>query len=185
MKKIDSQTLHDFLIACIEKQGTEFGSAINILGSIQDQYRYIPIEALFELSRITNWSFADLCSLVSSFKDLTTEPVGKHLILVCDGTACHTLGSLDLVKALEDRLSVKCGKTSKDGMFTLKSVYCVGACSLAPILSIDGKSHGKIRLIEISELCSELLDEQDRQEQEHTTDTDQAQTNQVERLHDG
>lgn len=151
-KSIDQSQLHDFLVSLLDELGTEPGSIINILDRIQETFRYIPVEAIFEMSRLTQTSLADLCSLVGTFNDLAMEPVGKHLILVCDGTACHTVGSAEVIRLLEEALGVDCGHTTEDGEYTLKAVYCVGACSLAPIIKIDDTSHGRVRLIDIDSI---------------------------------
>lgn len=158
MTSLDLEKLHEFVAQLTERHGTEFGSTLNILNDIQAEYRYIPVEALYELARTTSRSFADLHSIVSAFDDLTTEPIGEHLVLVCDGTACHAAGSVDIIKALEDKLEISCGSTTPDGKYTLKSVYCVGACSLAPIVIADGVSFGRVRLSRIDETLS-FIDE--------------------------
>ena len=141
-----SAELRDFLQQAIRKYGDGIGSTLNILNDIQEKYRYIPVEALYGLSVLTNASFAELCSIVSVFSDLTVDPIGDCLILVCDGTACHAAGAGDIVRALEDKIGVKCGETTPDGRFTLKSVFCVGACSLAPIVIVDDAFCGHVRL---------------------------------------
>lgn len=135
--------------SAIEKHGNGAGSVLNVLNELQDEYRYIPIEALYEYSILSDRPFAELCAVTSSFSNLTTEPVGRHLILVCDGTACHAAGAGDIIRSLEDKIGVKCGETTADGEYTLKSVFCVGACSLAPIVIIDDTFCGHVRLSEI------------------------------------
>lgn len=135
------------------------GLMVNVLNALQKRYRYVPVEALYQLSVITSWPFSELYSLVSAFSNLTFEPVGRNLICVCDGTACHTRGSLDLVKSLEDSLELTCGSTSEDGEYTLKSVYCVGTCSLAPVLQINDQTYGPIKLSEASAAVSAALSE--------------------------
>lgn len=156
MASIDSAELHEFLQDLVQEHETRKSPVLNMLNRIQERYRYIPIEALYELSRLTTYSFADLNAIVSSFEDLTTEPVGEHLILVCDGTACHAVGAVDVIKAIEDELGISCGSTSEDEKYTLKSVYCVGACSLAPIAMIDGVSFGRIKLTKLDEMLASL-----------------------------
>lgn len=161
MADIDLGQLHRFVEERLIVYGTEPGAAVNILGDVQGRYRYVPVEALWELARLTGWPYADLCALVSAFASLTSEPVGEHLVLVCDGTACHTVGSMDLVKALETELDIACGSTTDDGKFTLKTVYCVGACSLAPIVLVDNTSFGKVRLPEIAAMLRSAAEEVD------------------------
>lgn len=145
----DGKELRDFLEARIAEHGNGAGSVLNVLNDVQDAYRYVPVEALYGMSIITGRSFAELCSVVSTFDNLTTDPVGKHLILVCDGTACHAVGAGDIIRTLEDKLGIACGQTTPDGEFTLKSVFCVGACSLAPIVIIDDAFCGHVRLSEL------------------------------------
>lgn len=151
MATLDLARLHSFVEDLAQRHGDGYGSTLNILNDVQEAYRYVPVEALYEIARVTGRSFADLCGVVSAFDDLTTEPVGEHLVLVCDGTACHATGSVDIVRALEEKLGVACGSTSPDGKYTLKTVYCVGACSLAPIVIVDGTSFGRIRLSRLEE----------------------------------
>lgn len=134
----------------------EPGSILNILCQIQDEYRHIPIEAAFELSRVTGEPFAEICAIISAFDEFDTEPVGKHLILVCNGTACHAKGSEDIISALETVLDVRCGHTREDGEFTLKAVHCIGACSLAPIIQVDGVDEGRVRLSDVSHLLETI-----------------------------
>ncbi len=159
MPSLDPIELHQFVESLIRRHGNDHGSILNILNGVQGRYRYIPIEALYEVARLTNRSFADLCSIASAFDDLTIEPVGEHIILVCDGTACHAAGSVDIIRALEDELGTPCGSTSTDERYTLKSVYCVGACSLAPIAIIDGISFGRIRLSRLKDALKTIRDE--------------------------
>lgn len=159
MKAPDSAELHAFLVELVRKNQGRESDLLDMLNAIQDRYRYIPVEALYELSRLTLHTLADMSAVVSAFDDLTTEPVGEHLILVCDGTACHAVGSVDIIRALEDELGIACGTTSDDGKYTLKSVYCVGACSLAPIAMVDGVSFGRIRLTKLDDIIASLKDE--------------------------
>lgn len=156
MSTVDSAEIHALVGRLSKRYGDGAGSVLNVLNDIQSEYRYVPIEALYELARTTNCSFASLCSVVSAFEDLTTEPVGEHLVLVCDGTACHAAGAVDVIRALEDKLGIVCGTTGDDGKYTLKSVYCVGACSLAPIAIVDGASFGRIRLSRLDEALGSL-----------------------------
>ena len=141
--------------------GEEPGALLAMLSTLQERFRHVPVDALLELAEVGSWTFADLAGFVSCFDDLSLEPVGRHLVLVCDGTACHAVGSTDLVKALEDRLHVACGETSADGEWTLRKVHCVGACSLAPVVVVDGLSHGRVKLSRIDDLLPQAGDEDD------------------------
>lgn len=157
---LDLSELHRFIEDLVKKYAGQSCSTLNMLGDMQERYQYIPVEALYEMARVTGQSFADLQAIVSAFDSLTTDPVGKHLVLVCDGTACHATGSVDIIKALEDELGVRCGSTSEDGQYTLKSVYCVGACSLAPIVIMDGVSFGRIKLSRLENALKIIKEEE-------------------------
>lgn len=159
MATIDSEELHEFIEELVRDYEMMMSPILTMLNRIQERYRYIPVEALYELSRLTSYTYGDLNALVSSFDELTTEPVGEHLILVCDGTACHAVGAVDVIKAVEDELGIRCGTTSADGKYTLKSVYCVGACSLAPIAIVDGLSFGRVKLTKLDEMLASLRTE--------------------------
>ncbi len=141
----------------VETYGNGSGSVLNILNDIQAAYRYIPATALYELSLLIDSSYSELCSVVSAFNNLTTEPVGNHLVLVCDGTACHTVGAGDIIHRLEDKLGISCGQTTPDGEITLKSVFCVGACSLAPIVIVDNNFCGRVRLSELDKTIAHIV----------------------------
>lgn len=152
---MESNAREDYRAAARElyrTHGEEPGSLLAILTTLQELFRHVPVDALLELAEEGSWAFSDLAGFVSCFDDLSIEPVGRRLVLVCDGTACHAVGSMDLVKGLEDRLHIKCGETSPDGEWTLKTVHCVGACSLAPIVVVEGLSHGKVRLSRLDDI---------------------------------
>ncbi len=159
IKEPTAAELRAFIESRIEHYGGKGpGCVLNLLNDLQGKYRYIPIAALVEIADLCNRTMADLVDIIDAFDDLTTEPVGEHVILVCDGTACHASGSVDIIKALEDKLGIKCGQTTPDGKFTLKSVFCVGACSLAPIAIMDGVSFGRIRLSRLDEALATFDD---------------------------
>lgn len=136
--------------------GSGPGSLLRILLDLQKRYRFVPAAALSELARISPWSLADLVGFVTSFEDFSLKPVGRHVVAVCDGTACHAAGSIDVVRALEDKLGVSCGKTTPDGELTLKTVHCVGACSLAPVVLTDEATHGRVRISRLDDVTVDL-----------------------------
>ena len=133
------------------------GQLLGIMQDIQAAFRYLPVSALDLLGRKLDVPFGTLLEIVSSFADFTIEPVGEHLVLVCDGTACHAAGSKNIISALEEELGVKCGQTTDDGEFTLRTVFCVGSCGLAPIVIVDAKSFGKVRLSEAAKIPRRVL----------------------------
>ena len=124
------------------------GQVLNILNEIQDRFNYLPETAIHELSERTGIPYSRLYSIGSFFDDFSLDPVGKYLVKVCDGTTCHIRGATELVQALEEKLGIQVGQTTSDGLFTLRTVHCVGACGLAPIIIVNGKISGRVRLNE-------------------------------------
>jgi len=148
----DKAAIQEVLDLALERYTDPAGQVLNVLTEIQAEFRYIPIYALDEMSRRTGVPFARLFSICTFFRDFSLEPVGEYLIQVCDGTACHTRGSMDIVHALENALGIKVGQTTPDGKFTLRTVYCVGSCGLAPIIVMNTRTFGRIRLAEAAQV---------------------------------
>jgi NADH-quinone oxidoreductase subunit E len=135
----------------------ETGFLPNVLSGVLDAYRYIPVEALELLAKRKGYPLKMLARICERSDMFSTEPVGEHLVIVCDGTVCHTRGALDLLQSLEFALGIRAGETTPDGRFTLRVVNCVGSCEDAPIISIDGRPLGHMRLADVGktlEACS-------------------------------
>jgi NADH:ubiquinone oxidoreductase subunit E len=128
------------------------GLALNALGEIQTCYRYLPRAALRELAGRAGIPYARLIAIATFFEDFSLEPVGEHIVEVCDGTACHTRGSIEILMALENELGIQRGQTTVDSKFTLRTVHCVGACALAPVVLLDGTTFGRVRLAQAPQL---------------------------------
>jgi len=143
---MDSQTL-DAIIARYE---AEEGKLLGILSEIQEQEGYIPKETLVMLSQKLEVRLSRLYSLVTFYSFFSLQPVGEHIITVCMGTACHVKGAEAVLAALEQHLGIEAsatqdGKfsvTTTDNQFTVTIARCFGACSMAPVLSVDGNLFG-------------------------------------------
>ena len=120
------------------------GSLIAILQDAQDIYGYIPPELIEHISRETGERPAKIEGVATFYAQFKREPVGKHLIMLCRGTACHVNGSGEIFDALSAELSVTDGGTTKDGLFTLAYVACLGCCSLSPAMMVNGEAHGAL-----------------------------------------
>ena len=121
------------------------GSLIHILQDIQTHYRYLPKEALLQISGILHIPYSQIYAVASFYKMFSLKPKGKHILRVCMGTACHVKGAPLLLNSLERDLKIESGDTTEDGLFTLETVNCVGACSLAPIIRVDEDTHGRLK----------------------------------------
>jgi len=128
----------------IQKTRGVKGNLIPLLQGVQNIYGYIPREAFVKLSEETGLELNDMYGVATFYSQFRLNPVGKHIIQVCHGTACHVLKAKNITKTLEGLLNIKNGETTKDGMFTLESVSCVGCCSLAPVIVRDGEFYGHI-----------------------------------------
>jgi NADH-quinone oxidoreductase subunit E len=115
-----------------------------VLQDIQAEYRYLPKEALVSVAKYLNIPIARVFSVSGFYKALSLTPKGERLMTVCQGTACHLRGARGLIESLEKRLGLKIGQTSADGRFGLETVNCLGACALAPVVTVDGDVHGHL-----------------------------------------
>jgi len=118
--------------------------ALRIMQDMQRKYNYVPREGLEALAGYLAYPLSGLYSMATFYKALSLEPKGKHIIKLCDGTACHVRGSTPLIDGVERVLGIKPGETTGDGEFSLELVNCLGACALAPIMVVDGKYYGKV-----------------------------------------
>lgn len=127
----------------LDKYGRNPNKLIPILQDIQAEYKYLPEEIMSFVSSGLGVSPSSVYGVATFYTHFTLEPKGKHVIKVCDGTACHVKKSEGILNALEKELGLnKENKTTKDMMFTLETVACLGACGLAPVVVIDEKVHG-------------------------------------------
>ena len=130
--------------ALLDKYPKEQRFALAALQDMQRVYNYIPREGLHALACHIGRTEAQVYSLATFYKALCLTPRGKHIIKVCDGTACHIRGSVNLINGIKRELKIRPGETTKDGEFTLELVNCLGACALAPVMVIDGNYYGGV-----------------------------------------
>ncbi|MCK5824896.1 MAG: NADH-quinone oxidoreductase subunit NuoE [Ichthyobacteriaceae bacterium] len=130
--------------AVIEKYRGKKGNLIPILQSVQDIYGYLPEKAFDKISNEAGLKLADMYGVATFYAQFRLNPVGKNIVKVCHGTACHVQNARALTTALEDNLGIKDGETTEDGLFTLESVACLGCCSLAPVMMIGDDTYGNL-----------------------------------------
>lgn len=128
----------------IEKYRHKKGNLIPLLQGTQDIYGYLPYEAFLKLSKETGIPLNEMYGVATFYTQFRLHPVGKHIIKVCHGTACHVQDAETITDALQDALKIEDGETTEDNLFTLESVACLGCCSLAPVMMIDGNTYGKL-----------------------------------------
>ncbi len=128
----------------ISKYKGKKGNVIPLLQGAQDIYGYLPNDAFLKISEETGLSLSNLFGVATFYAQFRLNPVGKHIIKVCHGTACHVQNANVITEALEDALKIKDGETTEDRLFTLESVACLGCCSLAPVMMIGDDTYGKL-----------------------------------------
>ena len=128
----------------IEKYGKVKGATITILQGVQEEYGYIPSESLTHIAQKTGMKEAKLYGVATFYTQFRMNPVGKNLILLCQGTACHVNGASTIEKAICEELGITEGETTPDKIFTFTNVACLGCCSLAPVMMINGETYAKL-----------------------------------------
>jgi NADH-quinone oxidoreductase subunit E len=118
---------------------------ISMLQDIQSAYGWISEKNILTVSRYLSLPTSKIYGVATFYSQFRLKPLGRHIINVCRGTACHVKGSERLLPILEQELGCKVGDTSKDGKFTLMVVACIGACSIAPVISVDGEFYGNVK----------------------------------------
>ena len=136
------------------KYGYDESALIQILLDIQNAHGYLPKECLFGISVEMEIPLNRIYKAATFYKAFSLEPRGKHLVQVCTGTACHVRGAPTLATRAAGMLEIRPGKTTKDGLFSLETVNCLGCCALGPVMAIDGKYYSNPSQEEITEILN-------------------------------
>ena len=123
-----------------------------ILSDIQNEYGYIPLDVQEIVSKHTGISVAEIYGVVTFYSFFSLTPKGKYVIGCCLGTACYVKGAQQVIDKFSELLNIKPGETSEDGLFTLDALRCIGACGIAPAVSINGKVYPKVEVGQVSEI---------------------------------
>jgi NADH-quinone oxidoreductase subunit E len=129
----------------LEKHGRKASRLVPILQAVQEEYRYLPEEVLTYVATALDVSPARVYGVATFYSHFAIKPKGKHLVRLCDGTACHVKDSVPILDAIRKRLNLDAKKNTTDDMlFTVETVACLGACGLAPVVVVDDKVHGQM-----------------------------------------
>ncbi|MDR0548763.1 MAG: NADH-quinone oxidoreductase subunit NuoE [Deltaproteobacteria bacterium] len=126
-------------------QNAARGSLIPVLQAAQETYGYLSTTVLETIASRLNFPISQIYGVVTFYSQFRLAPRGKHVIRACQGTACHVRDSSLVLETLKSALGVTPGGTTADLQFTLETVACIGACSLAPVMMIDNEAHGRLR----------------------------------------
>lgn len=147
--------------AILDAHGNDPARLISILQAVQAEYRYLPEDALALVAESLNLPPARVYGVATFYAHFALEPKGKHVVKLCDGTACHVRGSIPILEALRKRLGLTDKKeTTDDMMFTVETVSCLGACGLAPAVVIDDEVHGQVTPAQAVELIEAIMKEE-------------------------
>ncbi|HSR17636.1 MAG TPA: NADH-quinone oxidoreductase subunit NuoE [Ignavibacteriaceae bacterium] len=127
-------------------------SLIPILQDVQNIYNYLPEPALHEIAEFVGLPFSRVYGVATFYNQFRLAPLGENIIRVCRGTACHVKNSANILFALESHLGIKAGETTRDKKFTLELVNCIGACSIAPVVTINDDYYGRISIKDIPKI---------------------------------
>ena len=122
----------------------EPGELIPLLQSAQEHFGYVPRRAIQYIAGVTHIPESTIYGVITFYSQFRLQPMGRHVLRLCAGTACHVAGSKLLIDTVQDELGVEVGGTTEDGLFTLFTVACIGCCSLAPVMMVDDQTHGRL-----------------------------------------
>lgn len=132
------------------------GSLITILQKAQELFGFLSVDLMRYIATETHTAIAKVYGVATFYTQFRFEPVGKYLIMLCQGTACHVNGSKLVEEAVLDYLGIKEGETTPDGLFTLNNVACLGCCSLSPVMMINDDTYGQLTKDKVTHILAEL-----------------------------
>ena len=142
------------LIAVIEKYAGVKGAMMPILQEAQEIYGYLPYEVQEIIALKTGVSLEEIFGIVSFYAQFKLNPDGQYAIAVCLGTACYVKGSGDIINAISEKLGVAIGSTSPDGKYSIEATRCIGACGLAPVLTVNGEVYGRLTVDDVDSILA-------------------------------
>ena len=155
-ESVDLSLLNDVL----EKYADVKGSLISILQKTQEIYGYIPIDAVYHISERTGLTPAKILGVATFYSQFRFPAVGKHLIMVCKGTACYVNGAERIIDAIQEELGIGNNETTADGLFSLSVVSCLGCCSLAPVMMINEDTYGSLTPDKVKKILREIREKE-------------------------
>ena len=146
------------LCAVIEELRGTKGSMMPILQKAQEIYGYLPVEVMKIIADKTGVSIEEIYGIASFYAQFSLNPKGKHAIAVCLGTACYVKGAGDIIDRISLVLGLEDGNTSKDGKYSLEATRCIGACGLAPVMTVGNDVYGKVKKEEVDGILAKYAD---------------------------
>ena len=151
---VDSPEKHAAMDAIIAEWKDVPGALVQVLEKVQTVYGYLPLEVQQFVAEGMNAPLEEVYGIVTFYSFFSIYPKGQHTISVCMGTACYVKGAGDILDRLQKALDVEPGQCTKDGRFSLDACRCVGACGLAPVVTIDGEVYGRLEADRVDEILA-------------------------------
>ena len=140
----------------LQKYASVKGSLITILQQAQEIYGYLPTDVLYHIAEQTGSTPARVLGTATFYTQFRFQPIGKYLITLCDGTACHVNGSARIAAAVQEYLQVENGGTTADGLFSFSIAACLGCCSLSPVMMINEDTYGSLTPAQVLEILKDI-----------------------------
>jgi len=153
-------------VAVVKRNGAGRDLCIKILQELQASYGYLPSAALEYVTEQTDITRRQIIGVATFYDQFRFTPVGRHLIRVCHGTACHVNGAVRISQVVENFLGIKNRETTEDGLFTLETVACLGCCSLAPVMMIDDTTYGRLTPDEVRKILKGYRENAQREQKD-------------------
>jgi len=138
----------------IDKYSEEEGVLIQLLLDIQNSFNWIPKEAVDRICERLQIPISQIYRVASFYEAMSLAPIGRHMVQVCLGTACHVRGAPKILDEVENTLKIKAGGTTEDMKFTLKRVNCIGCCALGPVMVVDSNYNGGVKPANVKKILS-------------------------------
>ncbi len=153
---------HEDLLKVINESKDIPGSLIAVLHRAQGMYGYLPKDVLYLISNGLKIPISEVMGIVTFYSFFATEPKGKYEVMVCMGTACYVRGAAAVLNAFKDELGIEVGSTSADGLFSLTASRCIGACGLAPVVSVNGEIHREVADDDVVGIIAEYTEKENQ-----------------------
>jgi NADH-quinone oxidoreductase E subunit len=150
----DQEKFHELKVF-IKENKEKKGYLIPVLYKAQSLFGYLPPEVQKVVAEEMNISISEVVGVVTFYSYFKTQPVGRHTVTICMGTACYVRGAKKILEALQEKLGIKMGETTEDLRFTLGEQRCFGACGMAPVITIDGNMHGRLTPIKLDAILEQ------------------------------
>ena len=146
------------LLTVIAKHKGEKGAVIQVLHEAQEIYGYLPIEVQKIIAQNLGIPLAEIYGVVTFYSQFSLNPKGQYQIGVCLGTACYVKGSGDIINKIKEKLGIDVGECSADGKFSLEATRCIGACGLAPVLTVNEEVYGRLTVDDVEDILAKYTD---------------------------